>query len=229
MITVACVLKAGGIYDGTWVDRLHRAVVQHMNAEHRFVCLTDDHKNVGPLQPAAGDIHWKPLRHGWPGWWSKMEIYSLPGRVLYLDLDVAVVGPLDALLDAPTEPFDGRSFAPDGTLVAVRDFYRPDQYNTSVMLIEGMGSVLESFAGRAEACMAKWRGDQEMLTDVLPEAYVWADGPVVSYRKHCRARLHKKGRPPPSVPAPAGASVVCFHGAPKMPDATGWPQEYWAA
>jgi len=219
MITACCVLKSGGVYTPEWVDRLQRAVVQHMNAEHRFVCLTD-------MDVSCETI---PLRHGWPGWWSKMEVFALDGWVLFLDLDVAVVGSLDALINGLSEPFDGRSFQTDGTLVATRDFMRRGQYNTSVMLIEGRRDLYEAFVGRAEACMKKWRGDQEMLSEIAPEAHVWTGGQVVSYRKHCRARLHIPGHPPPSIRPPPIASVVCFHGLPKMPDAGGWPQEYWAA
>ena len=228
MITICCVLRSGGIYNRSWVERLHRAVAQHMSAEHCFVCLTDDTKAVSPLIPRVDDIHWLPLRHGWPGWWSKNEIYALPGRVLFLDLDVAVVGPLDILLDAETEAFDGRSFTPEGTFVAIRDFYRPGQFNTSVVLIENRRDIYETFLRDPDAVMAAHRGDQEWLSTIVPEARLWKTG-VVSYKKHCRARLHMPGQPPPSLPVPEGTSVVCFHGQPKMPDAEGWPAEYWAA
>ncbi len=228
MITVACVLRTGGIYDRSWVERLHRAVEQHLSEPHFFLCLTDDRKTA--REWTAG-IHWRILRHGWPGWWSKFEVYTLRefyGRVLYLDLDVAIVGSLDALLDAETTPFDGRSFEPEGTFVACRDFYRPDQFNTSVLLIEDRRDIYETFLGQADSIMSVWRGDQEWLSVIVPEARLW-NTEVVSYRKHCRARLHMTGQPPASLPAPAGASVVCFHGLPKMPDAEGWPREYWAA
>ena len=225
LITVACVLKLGGIYDRSWVERLQRAVARHLRAPHVFVCLSDD---KSALRMWDEDIVWKPLQHDWPGWWSKIETYALPGRVLYLDLDVAVVGSLDDLLDTDTEPFDGRSFEPEGTFTAIRDFYRPDEFNTSVMLIENRRDIYEAFVEQSEAVMAAFRGDQEWLTVIVPEARLWTSG-IASYRKHCRARLHLFGKPPSAIPAPPGTSVVCFHGQPKMPDAEGWPAEYWAA
>ncbi len=221
MIQVVCVLKSGGIYDPSWVERLRNAVVQHMNTPHRFICLTD--------MELPGDIEVRSLHHGWPGWFSKMELFALSGPVLYLDLDVAIVGSLDALLEAPTESFDGRSFKPNGQLTAIRDFYRPTEYNSSVMLIEDRRDIYNAFVQDADSIMSEHRGVQEYLSANFPEAEVFMDGPVLSYRKHCRARLHAKGKPPQSVPAPAGASVVCFHGQPKMNEAEGWPMEYWAA
>ena len=227
MITVCCVLRSGGIYDPSWVERLYRAVVQHMNTEHLFCCLTD----FAPEDAYSArnpDIIWQSLRHDWPGWWSKIEVYALSGRVLYLDLDVAIVGSLDALLDTKTRAFDGRSFEPEGTFVACRDFYRRTEFNTSVLLIEDRRDIYERFIGQAESVMKEFRGDQEWLSTIVPEAKVWLSG-IVSYRANCRARLHMAGREPASVPPPDGTSVVCFHGQPKMPDAEGWPMEYWAA
>jgi hypothetical protein len=42
------------------------------------------------------------LIHGWPGSWSKIELFRpnlLRGRMLYFDLDVMMTGSLDALTD----------------------------------------------------------------------------------------------------------------------------------
>ncbi len=227
MITVACVLRSGGIYDETWVDRLQRAVTTHMRAEHRFVCLTDTMAD-NMLVWCGGDITWLPFEHDWPGWWSKLNLFALPGKVLYLDLDVAVVGSLDALLDSKTRAFDGRSFEPEGTLIASRDFYQPRQFNSSVLLFENRRDIYRMFVDQADAVMKEFRGDQEWLSVVVPESKVWLSG-IVSYKKHCRARLHMPDQEPASIPPPAGTSVVAFHGQPKMMDAEGWPKEYWAA
>lgn len=86
MLTVACVLSKGPVYNESHVERLHRFVDFHLNQTYEFVCVTDS-----------------PL----PGWWAKIDLWKpgrFPGRVLYLDLDVTVTGNLDELADYPA-PF----------------------------------------------------------------------------------------------------------------------------
>jgi hypothetical protein len=107
MLTIACVYKSraispvggliGGTYDVTWVQKLQRAVARNITVPHRFVCLTD----VSIL-----GVETIPLRHNWPGWWSKVELFRpglFHGPVLYFDLDVMITGNLDPM----TGPFEG--------------------------------------------------------------------------------------------------------------------------
>lgn len=214
MLTVACVLKSGGLYTAEWVGRLQRAVAEHLSAEHHFVCLSDIDVPCDRL----------PLAHGWPGWWSKLEMFRLTGRALFLDLDVAVVGDLDRVLDWPSAPFDERSFGGAPSLTAVRDFYHPArEFNSSVMLFESRADIYGRFLANADQIMATWRGDQEWLSASYPEAHVWRAPPIASFKKHCRSRIGV------TMPPPVGTSIVAFHGRPKMHEAEGWPRDYWLA
>src|SRR6185369_16858814 len=104
MLTVACVLKSGGIYDATWVSRLRDGVARHLPVDHRFVCLSD-------IEVPCERI---PLEHDWPGWWSKIELLKLPS-VLFFDLDTAIVGSLDDIAR--------HALRTDFTML--RDFYAP--------------------------------------------------------------------------------------------------------
>src|SRR5262245_61940013 len=85
MLTIACVLKSGGIYDATWVARLRDGVARHLPLTHRFVCLSD-------VEVPCERI---PLEHDWPGWWAKVELFKLKAPVLFFDLDTAIVGDLE--------------------------------------------------------------------------------------------------------------------------------------
>src|SRR6185437_8074786 len=59
MLTVACVLKSGGVYTPEYVERLRSGVGQHLD-HYKFVCLSDV------------DVPDRiPLENDWPGWWSK--------------------------------------------------------------------------------------------------------------------------------------------------------------
>lgn len=198
---IACVLRSGGIYRPEHVHRL-AAQVRTYAPNQLLICLSDTEV------PGVATV---PLLHRWPGWWSKLELFR-PGalpvgeRVLYLDLDTTIVGPIDDLLDR-TEPF-----------LALADFYRrpplvPQRGLGSGLLMWTAGQQDGLYDDFAEAPLAhmEWcghAGDQRFLERRrLPVTTFWEDvvpGQVVSYKVHCRERG-----------VPHGARVVCFHGAPR--------------
>lgn len=195
MLTVACVLKSGGIYDASWVARLQAGVTRHLRVPHRFVCLSDV---AVPCERIA-------LEHDWPGWWAKIELFKLPGPVLFYDLDTAIVG----------DQCDIAEQAEEWEFTLLRDFYR---------LGDGLGSGVMSWNVNLsrlhqtfEEDPARWmqkiggRGDQSYLEENVNHRGVarWQDrlpDQIVSYKVHCRAGI------------PPGARVVCLHGRPKFGD-----------
>lgn len=194
MITVACVLKSGGIYDASWVEKLKSGVGQHLKMPHRFVCLAD-------VDVPCERI---PLRHDWAGWWSKIELFKIMDPVLFFDLDTLIVGDISGLAKQ----------AEEWGLTALRDFYRPDGIQSAVM---GWGvdmhRVYDLFADDPAGWQAKIgdRGDQGFLESALnlPGVWRWQDtlpGQVVSYKGHCRNGI------------PADARAICLHGFPKFSD-----------
>jgi hypothetical protein len=97
-LTVACVLRRGGLYWGSregayfakYVRILRDSVAQHLSLPHRFVCLTDV-----AVPCARIDLH-----EFWPGGWAKLELFKrglFDGPVLYFDLATVVLGELDEL------------------------------------------------------------------------------------------------------------------------------------
>lgn len=92
MLTVACVLKSGGDFDESYVERLWQEVRLHLPQPHRFACLTDLNLSLPILLI--------PLRYALPGWWSKMEVFAGPGPALYLDLDTVIIGDITPLAEA---------------------------------------------------------------------------------------------------------------------------------
>lgn len=96
-LTVACVLSPPEpgkptVYTPEHVERLREQVAQHLDRPYDFVVVDDASR---------------------PGWWAKLDLFRpgcFRGRVLYLDLDVTVVGSLDPLVDfeagfaAPRDP-----------------------------------------------------------------------------------------------------------------------------
>lgn len=208
-VTVACVLKSGGIYTPEWVAKLHAGVKEHMSRDYDFVCLSDE---------IVHGVNNVPLRQGWKGWWSKIELFELNrfhGPVLYLDLDCLIVGPLDDLV------------CEEGFTMC-EDFLKPKDKNSSVMSWCGDYSDLhETFKVRQhevrrtfDSERPKGRIGDQAFTQLTLEALghrikTFPDGAVLSYRQRCRARR------------PENASVVAFHGLPKPPQAHGWARNEW--
>ncbi|MDZ7711703.1 MAG: hypothetical protein U5L06_00620 [Rhodovibrio sp.] len=190
-VTVACVLRSGGDYGPEYVKRLRAGVGRHLPGAV-WVCLSD--------VPEAAT---HPLQHGWPGWWSKMELFTpglLTGPTLYLDLDTVVVGDLADI--AAAVPRDG--------FAMLQDFTRPDGYGSGVMGWFGDWSRLYSAfaadpAGHQAryATGARW-GDQAFIRDHIGcRPATWQDAvprQIVSYKVHGRT---------------ADARLVCFHGRPR--------------
>ena len=217
MLTVACVLRSGGIYTPEWVGKLQRAVARHMTVAHRFVAFSD----------VPVECERIPLRHGWPGWWSKIELFDgrVEAPILYLDLDTLITGPIDALARLP------HRFA------MLRGFGRPHYIGSGVMWIgEPMRWVYEKFCQAPDGFMAEYaanpknrhnafnaaRGDQAFIFDAVGNENIArltddVPGLIKLYPKHLTDAV------------PAGCSVVCFKGKNKPPAAMGhaWAREAW--
>lgn len=193
-MTIACVLRSGGIYTPDWVAHLKRNVREWVPA-HRFVCLSD-------IDVPCERV---PLRHEWPGWWSKIELFSpglFTGRVLYLDLDVLVTGELGPLVDG-------------SGLIAMQDTRFPG-INSSVMAWDAGDT--EFYDRFTPDTMRRLRSDQDWLNEVRPAIATFAPGLVVSYKDECRGDL------------PENARIVVCHGRPKPPDIKEpWFRSRWAS
>lgn len=203
---VACVFRTGGnVYSREWVYALKRALNRHL-PHVLFRVLTDD-AGLTPL--------WRiPLVHGWPGWWSKLELFR-PGvfetgaRVLYLDLDTLPVGDLSQIA------------AYDGPFAMLSDFYRLSSPASGVMawtVGNGEHALYERLVtdgvrnapSRSDPYYRAVLGNSVVrLQDRFP-------GQIVSFKKHARSG------------PPKGARLVCGHGRPRFNDrAAGWAHEAW--
>jgi hypothetical protein len=213
MLTVAAVLRSGGDFDATWVEKLERSCFEKIREPHRFVCLTD-------LKVGGSWIDWRPLEHTWPGWWAKIELFrpdlfQKGEPVLYFDLDTIVVRDVSHL-----------SGTIDCDLVLLRDFYRLQAgWGTGIMgwTAGSLGQIYETFKASPRTFISKYRSDQDFIKMLVPPSWIrfWQDeypDQFVSYKIHCRER----GVFPPT------AHVVCFHGRPRPTEIFGdWVQEYW--
>ena len=174
-LTVAMVCVPGGIYGASHVERLLGQVSTHLDGYETHVIWESDK----------------------PGWWAKIDLFEpgrFTGRVLYLDLDVAVVGDLNEL-------------AWYDTFCAIRDYQFPLTINSSVMAWDA-GVADHIYTDFNDDVMRRYRGDQNYInTKIHARRFPMAWCP--SYRAHCRDGV------------PEGARVIVYHGQPKPWDLDG--------
>jgi len=214
MLTIACVLKSGrferGVYkDGYTPDdvgRLKVMVQDNLSLPHRFVCFSD-------VDVPCERI---PLKHGWSGWWSKIEVFSdvFDGTVIYIDLDTVIAGSIDH--------FAGHQHQ----FTMLRDFGAKAIPNSGFMAWAGdYRHIYETFAQDPKPHMRKYIqppqiGDQAYIASVQKPLDFWQDlfpNQVLSYKKHCVGKER-----------PEDARVVCFHGEPKGAGSSGWVKQIWS-
>lgn len=217
MLTVACVLKSGGIYNAEWVRKLRDGVARNLTLPHWFVCLSDADVPVHHCERIQ-------LTNNWPGWWSKIELFRpglFDGPVLYFDLDTVIVGSLDAIAEYP------HSFT------MAHEFWRPHLLCSTAMAWEGDYSFLYDDFAAAPVGLAHHYdvelprlegriGDQAFIEDRMTNMVetfrdLFGERSIASYKVHeCQ------------MAPPTDAAVVSFHGRPKCDDLkSGWVAATW--
>lgn len=215
-------MKWGTKYGPEYVNRLYAMVRRHLSGDFRFVCLTDDGQGVRPevtcLPIAPLNLHLAPGQRD--GAWKKLttfeaDLHGLRGTALFLDLDVVIVGSLDAFFEHP------------GDFLIIRDydrFWRRGRItgNSSVYRFElgAHADVLGYFRDHLDEVQARYRNEQTYLSDVLHRqgklAY-WPDGWCPSFKYHGIPAWPSNYWKAPFVPR--DARIMVFHGEVNPPDA----------
>lgn len=174
MLTVACVCVPGGIYHEGHVERLRQMVERHLSLPFSFEVIRES---------------------PFPGWWAKVSLFEprrFFGRVLYLDLDVTVVGSLNDLAELRAAP-----------IYAISDYQRPLTVNSSVMVWRA-GHADAVYTRFTPDVMGRLHGDQDWINECVR--------PARFPRRWCPSF---KRDVQPAGRVPTDARVVVFHGKPK--------------
>lgn len=177
-------------------------------------CITDDPDSLPEdIEPIAHD-------RAYPGWWAKLQLFSpdMPwaegDRVAYFDLDVAITGRLEDLVQHKG---------------IVKDWGWPG-FNSSVMVWDHgehrkiwtqftPDRIAQPSTGELAPLLPKGQvngGDQEWISEIAPEFPLLPPEWCVSYRWQAADW------------PPADSKVVCFHGEPKPHEITeGWVPNIW--
>lgn len=193
---IVTVLKTSTEYKRKHVDLLYEQCKKYAPGIE-FVCISDD-----PSAPG-----YREMKHGWPKWWPKIEIFKIQGPVLYLDLDTVIVENIEPLIES----------AKKHKFVAIRDFYKDSRMErtlgSGVMFWNGdMSYLYDEFLKdptrhMAECTTTRWWGDQGFIEKHIKETPVyWQDiapSKLVSWKVHCKNGV------------PNDAVIVAFHGKPR--------------
>lgn len=242
--TVLC-MKWGTLYSAEYVNVLYQACRANITGEFRFVCLTDDSKDLLPgidvfPIPDIGLDSW----HYFNGAWPKIvvfdhRLYDLSGRVLFIDLDSVICGNLDemfelkgSLVAIDSQPWKGKPGSPR-TMSSVFAFDAGE-----------MGWVVDRLRSDRDALVAKYHIEQDYLHGEVPGIQYWPQSWVISFKYHLRQPLIVDRFLEPKAP-PAGTKILAFHGRPRPIDlihppagnwdrfphygsgAVSWMQTYW--
>lgn len=137
MATLITVLRSGGRYNPSWVERLARGARRFVDDIDRVVCLTDYDRPIEGVETVA-------LRHNWPKWWSKFEAFrqDICGNVNVLcDLDTLFMKTATGLTSGE-EP------------IAMEDHFLKGRLSTALMSWRGteLSFLYDQFKERA----AQW-------------------------------------------------------------------------
>jgi hypothetical protein len=213
MTTLLTVLKSGGRYDAVWVERLAAGARRFAPTFERIVCLTDL-----PLDCAG--VETIPLRHGWPGWWSKMEAFRPD-----LGLGTMVLCDLDTIFAA-----DATALAEPG-FATMEDYFHKGRVSSAFVRWEGNGLAFlyERFAADPQRWMAPGscgavpnavHGDQVVIDHLLRAA-----GHPPRFFQDLHPGLLDFYHPPKTSYGP----LIVFIGDAKPDTATGLAHALWVS
>lgn len=184
-LTVVCVNIGNYLGRGEeYVAKLRSMVSRHLKIRHEFLCM---------------------MRSNYPGWWSKVELFKpgrFTGRMLYIDLDSVIVGPLEPIVESR------------GILHLTQWGWKKHSYGSGVMVWDA-GEHTEIYEKFTPEVMKRLRGDQDWMTEL-------GGWDALPFPRCCSYRYHARQRPP------TGASIVSMHGIPKPHElVNGWVPEEW--
>lgn len=158
MYTVAC-MKWGDKYGPEYVNRLYNMVERNTTLPFKFICFTDNADGLLP-EVSVRPLPDMPLPPDKERGWRKLSLFrddvGLEGRVLFLDLDVVIVGNIDGFFTIDGDFIFIRHWKPSVKQgVGQTAVYRFEAGKLKFLyddFIENMQKIKSSFPPRAGVC-----------------------------------------------------------------------------
>lgn len=222
---VVCTWLWGQKYTPIYVERLRAGLRRHLKQPFRFLCLTEHGRqakfSAGIERHAIQDTaltHLKGcfarLRMFDPAW---QQAHGIADRLVCLDLDVVLTGPLDPLFDRP-EPL---------VVLQGANAANPCPYNCSVLMLRKHAhpELWADFSVSKLDSIPRYEfpDDQGWLWHRVPRAAGWLVGPSSGIYGF------KKPGWPDGDDLPADARIVSFIGwrDPNAFTRLPWIKEHW--
>lgn len=213
-------------YTVQYVERLGAGLRRHLDIPFRFICVADRPRQFGrtvPYQEVLRDLWLTKIKGCFcrlcvfdPVWQKSVGI--APGdRILVLDLDLIVTGPLAPLVDRP-EPFV--------ILQGVNNPSHPTKYNGSVWLTTAgyRPDVWSTFSMEEANKLPRlvFPDDQGWFQAKMPDAAAFTDADGVY-------AFGKSATWPKSNELPTNARIVAFPGSrdPKLLTHLPFVRQHW--
>lgn len=201
----------GPKYGARYVNRLYAGVARNITPPFSFTCFTDD---AAGFNPAIRAEPLPPLEVAMPsgtkGIWPKARLWGaelggLKGPVLFMDLDLVVVGPLD----------DFFSYGEPEEVILSRNPNTPAERLGQTSLFRfPVGKLVplqEMFLADPQGVADRYRFEQRFVTREAPGGVrFWPNAWVRHFRAHCVRTLPLNFFLPPKLPK--DARVVIFPG-----------------
>jgi hypothetical protein len=213
MALVVVAFYWGRKYSPDYVHKLAAGIARHLKQPHRFVVVRPERQDR-PLTETPGCFC--RLRLFDPAWQTRQGIAE-GDRLVCLDLDMIITGPLDVLFDR----------AEDFVILQGANASNPCPYNGSVTMLRGGAhpEVWRDFSPEAAAKVPyfSFPDDQGWLWHTMPDAAGWTCGAASGIWA-----FGKRGWPKDNT-LPAGARIVAFPGArdPSQFTQLDWVKEHW--
>jgi len=218
MLNVIC-LKHGTKYSTAYANNLYNMIQRHLRMPHRFVCFTDDPKDLNP------GIEVRLLPHNnIQGWWWKPYIFKADhfpegDTNFYIDLDMVIVKGIDHYMDYLPEEFVG--------LRDVGRVFRPDYQKLGSAVLKWPAGKFSEIWDRFETdpnVARKYHGDQDWIWSLCRDKIkFFPDEWIRSYKWEIRSRDELTTLGPQSkfktIRDPAihdSTSIIAFHGYPHV-------------
>lgn len=210
--TIVLVLKDGNDFKFRDVELIVRHITGKWKSEvrPRIVCLWDKASTHYDL----GNFELIPLTNNHPGTWSRIQLYSPEmdqyRPFLYIDLDTAIINSLENVFNSITDP---------SLFITLEDFWQKGELATGLVWFpkesEKVRKVWNAFKGAAGKRMDRY------IRQVIgrPDAY-WQNlvSTIYDFKPRGNNLLQS---------VPEQASLICFHGKPRIYDAPiGWVKDY---
>ncbi|MEM8936342.1 MAG: hypothetical protein AAGC77_08045 [Pseudomonadota bacterium] len=218
-------MKWGDRYSADYANRLYSAVRRNLDGALRFICYTDDSRDIAPeieTHPLPGiNI---PDRVSITGW-RKLSIWrddlrELDGDILFLDLDIVVTGALDPFFE----------FSP-GAYCVIENWTQLGRNigNTSVFRFPAKryAKIFDAFNKDPEAVLRVHDIEQKYISAEIPEQKFWPADWCQSFKANLLPRFPMNWLTAPRLPA--AARVVAFTGHPDPHEARDgvWPAPFY--